>query len=138
MTHGISSERPRRGGRGRKSQKPAQATSLFSSEGRGGAEEGRRRRDEGAKRAEHGATALSRRAGEEGIRRLARERDTFTSDDLHDLLETEGAPTLESKLVGALFLHASRRGEIEAVGWATSTRPSRNSGPVRVWTRGSS
>lgn len=138
MTHGLNGNGPARGrrGRNRKSQHPAQDTSLFDSHGRPkdhGAE-GRQRRDDGTKIAEHGAPAIARRAGEDGIRRLAERGDPFTADTLHALLEREGGPTLPSKLVGALFLNASRAGIIEPVGWATSERPSRHGGPQRVWT----
>lgn len=137
MTHGLNGNDPaRRRGRNRKRIEPAQAESLFDSQGTpsdGGAE-GRRRRDEGAQQAVHGSPAVARLAGEEGIRRLARERDTFSADDLHALLEAEGGPTIPSKACGGLFLAAAHRGEIKAVGWTTSERPSRHGGPQRLWT----
>lgn len=92
-------------------------------------EQGRRRRDQGTKQAEHGATAFHRRAGEQALAELAATGDTFTSDTLHERMTV----TLPSNLVGALFRAAAARGEIEAVGYTQSTRPSRNAGVIRVW-----
>lgn len=96
-------------------------------------EEGRRRRDQGTKQAEHGATAVHRRAGERALAELAATGDTFTSDTLHEHMTL----TLPGNLVGALFRAAAARGEIEAVGYTQSARPSRNAGVIRVW-RGAS
>lgn len=54
----------------------------------------------------------------------------FTADDMVDLGVPE--PDHPNRL-GALFLAASRRGQIEAVGYRPSTKPSRHGGVVRVW-----
>jgi hypothetical protein len=53
----------------------------------------------------------------------------FTADELHGLLEQPDNPNLFGALMAKL--RCSKR--IQHVGFATSKRPERNGGTVRVW-----
>ena len=93
-------------------------------------EEAKARRDAGAKVAELSVHTSWRLAAEATIVRLARSGVEFTSDDIH---EAVGDPPAHHNAIGGLFIAASRRREIEAVGYRQSTRPVANARPVRLW-----
>ena len=101
------------------------------------AAEGRRRRDEGLARAADGKPEWSQRALE-AIAFLARDRETFTADDL---VERVGLPagvseTNRNNAIGAAFSTARLRRIIERVPGAEhySQRPESHGRRIAVWT----
>jgi hypothetical protein len=65
----------------------------------------------------------------EGIEELAARRQTFTADDLHDLI----GPPPHPNCTGAAFRKASKDGLIVCVGLTTSKRAPRHASAQRVW-----
>lgn len=56
----------------------------------------------------------------------------FCADDVHRLLPQDVQPH-SPHLIPALFRTYAVREQIRQVGWATSTRPTRHAGVVRMW-----
>lgn len=56
----------------------------------------------------------------------------FCADDVHKLLPEDMQPH-SPYLIPALFRVYRTREQIRQVGWATSTRPTRHAGVVRMW-----
>lgn len=65
--------------------------------------------------------------------RLAATGRPFTSDDVWDGLPADVRDYVHPNLIGASVRTTSGRGEIECLGLATSGRPSRHKGAVRLW-----
>jgi hypothetical protein len=92
-------------------------------------DEGCRSRDDGMRQAEHGAAQGVRVALKRTIEDLATEDVEFTADDVRARCAPLGSPHALGAALGA----AARNGLIECVGIATSSRPERHAGLLRVW-----
>lgn len=68
------------------------------------------------------------------LRRLARTRETFTSDDVWEGLRKYRCTTPEPRAMGAAFREAQSEGWIKPLyEWRISRRPACHSRPIRVW-----
>lgn len=68
------------------------------------------------------------------VRDLARHNDTFTTDQVWELLELDNVATHEPRAMGAVMRRASKDGLIEATGnYVKSARPECHARPVPVW-----
>jgi hypothetical protein len=63
--------------------------------------------------------------------RLARERETFTVDDLRDVLPAHLTDGVDQRVLGSTFTRAVRRKVIKPIGFTASRR--RHAAPIRVW-----
>jgi hypothetical protein len=66
---------------------------------------------------------------------LIRERRPFTADDVHARL-TSDVPRYSPNLLSAIFNAYGRAGRMTHIGWASSDRPTRHRGALRVWIGG--
>lgn len=64
------------------------------------------------------------------LERIARERATFTADDLHDALQAD-LTGVDMRLLGSVLTRAAKRGVIRAGGYQPSRR--RHASPIRQW-----
>ena len=88
-------------------------------------------RSVGVRQALDGASLIGLVAGEEAIRKLARTGRPFTAEDVRALV---GGPLgCRPPVLGALFLAAAKRGEIEPCGFRQATRPEARRRVLRVW-----
>ena len=75
-------------------------------------------------------------AAAKAIAVLADTGDTFTADDLLDVVgppDYAHTPNAANSAIGAAFANASRHDVIRPVGVARSRTPSRKGGLIRVW-----
>lgn len=95
--------------------------------------EGRARRDAGVAAVD--AAGVSghktwRPKAEAALAQLIRTESPFTADDLRGLVDE---PPGHPNQIGALFLAASRRGEIRKLGYQQSRVKSRQAGSLALW-----
>lgn len=92
-------------------------------------------RDESIEKADRAARHDWAKAAEDAVRKLARRRAEFTTDDVWKLLEAYTGPTThEPRALGAVMRRASGDGLIKATDrTALSTRVACHRRPVRVW-----
>lgn len=96
-------------------------------------EQARQERDTGAGQAHNAVHSHWRVAAEEAIRRLADTGREFTVEDVTDRI---GPPPGHHNAIGGAFIAASKRGEIQAVGYRQATRRSAHARVIRVWRGG--
>jgi hypothetical protein len=99
-----------------------------------GAAEGERRRDDAIDRVDENAQKDWKDAARVAVAALASLKDTFTTDDVWKLLETQGYQTHEPRALGAVMRRAARNGLIESTDRTRlSERPECHRRPVRIW-----
>lgn len=94
---------------------------------------GQQERDAGAAAVDAAGTAAHRTwkpKADAALAKLIREGQPFTADHLDELV---GEAPHHPNAIGALFLHASRRGEIRKIGYAQARARSRRAGNMAVW-----
>lgn len=97
--------------------------------------EGERLRDEGIEKADIGADGWVDVVALPLIRELAGRMETFTTDEVWDLLDRRQLPYPEERrAMGPAIVKAYARGNIEPLDtWRLSKRPECHRRPLRVW-----
>ena len=68
------------------------------------------------------------------INHLAKTRDTFTADDVLELVEAQGYRTKENRAMGGVMRHAQTKGLIEITDvFEPSHNKRKHASPTRVW-----
>ena len=68
------------------------------------------------------------------IMHLAKTRDTFTADDVLELVEAQGYRTKENRAMGGVMRHAQTKGLIEITDvFEPSHNKRKHASPTRVW-----
>jgi hypothetical protein len=68
------------------------------------------------------------------INHLAKTRDTFTADDVLELVEAQGYRTKENRAMGGVMRHAQTKGIIEITDvFEPSHNKRKHASPTRVW-----
>jgi len=90
-------------------------------------------RDEALQRAERNAAVDFNAAARIAVSTL-RALDTFTTDDVWDLLDRNGITTHDRRALGSVMKRLEREGRIAPTGnWQQSRRVECHARPVRVW-----
>ena len=68
------------------------------------------------------------------INHLAKTRDTFTADDVLELVDSQGYKTKENRAMGGVMRHAQNKGIIEITDvFEPSHNKRKHASPTRVW-----
>lgn len=86
-------------------------------------------RDRGLALVEDASGDWSRRVVDQAIRAAAQTLQTFSANDVRELLPAE-----RSGLIGARFLAAAKRGEIVRIGYVPASHAAGHGRPIALWT----